>query len=116
MSTANHETNRPPVDQDVEIRIINFRNFTIAALVNFTVLIILVGMLWFWIEAVPSTIPVPFPLCWVGIVCLYFGTIARNASLFQIIGAIASYHMSEIEDETRSRNRDLGTRTIDLED
>ncbi|ORY15244.1 hypothetical protein BCR34DRAFT_612202 [Clohesyomyces aquaticus] len=64
MSTAKHETNRPLVDYDVEIRIRDFGNFTIAALCDFTVLILLVGILWFWTKAVPSTIPMPFPLRW----------------------------------------------------
>lgn len=116
MSTPMHETNRPPVDHDVEIRIRDFRHFTVAALCNFTVLIVLMGVLWFWIKAVASTFFMPFPLRWACIVFLYLDTIAKNAWLFQSIIAITRIHMSEINDEKRSRNRDLGARTTNLED
>jgi hypothetical protein len=116
MSTAEDETYHHSIDHDVEIRVRNFRIFTIAALRNFTILIILVGIFWVYIEAIPSTIPMPFPVRWICIVCLYLDTIARNAWLIRIIDAIARIHMSKIEDENRSRNRDLGTRTTDLED
>jgi hypothetical protein len=116
MSTAKHETNRPPIDHDVETRIRNFGNLTIAALGNFTVLVILAGMLWIWIEVVPSTLPMPISLRWACIVLLYLGTIARNAWFFQIVIATTRVRISEIEDEKSSRNRDLGTRTTNLED
>lgn len=116
MSTAECETNRPPVGHDIEIRIRNFRNFTIVALSNFTVLIVLVGMLWFWIKALPSTIPMPSPLRWACIICLYLSAIARHLWLFQCIIALTRIHRSEIEEEKRSRHRDLGARTADLED
>ncbi|KAF1997449.1 hypothetical protein P154DRAFT_578870 [Amniculicola lignicola CBS 123094] len=121
-------------DHDVEIRIRDFRNFTIAALRNFAILIVLVGMLWLctqavpstipmpillrwlWSKAVPSAIPIPFLFRWAFIVCLYLGFIAKNALLFQTIIVITRTHMSDIEEENRSQNRDLGTRTTNLED
>ncbi|KAF2446708.1 hypothetical protein P171DRAFT_383495, partial [Karstenula rhodostoma CBS 690.94] len=114
MSTPKHEPNRPPVDQDIEIRIRDFGNFTIAALCNFTVLVVHVGMLWFSTKAVPSTIPMPFPLRWACIVCLYLK--ARNTWLFQSIIAIKRTKMSDIEHEKRSRNRNSGSHSTNLED
>lgn len=115
MSTTKHETNRPQVDHDVEIRIKNFRNFMIVALCNFTSLIFLVGTLWVYIKVVPSTIPMPFPLRWACIMCLYIGTIVENAFFFRII-TMTRIHMSEILDENRPRTQDLGARTTNLED
>jgi hypothetical protein len=116
MSTAKHETNRPPINHDVDIRIKNFGNLTIEALGNITVLIVLVGMLWFWIEFVPSTPAMPFSLRWACIVVLYLGTISENALFFRIVIATTRVRISEIEVEKRSGNRDLGTHTTDLED
>jgi hypothetical protein len=116
MSTTKPETKRHPVDHDIEIRIRDFRNLTIAALGNIITLTIHVGTLWFWIKVVPSTVSMSFYLRWPLIVFLYLGTIAKNASHFQNINAITRLHMSSIEDEKRSRNPDVETRTINLED
>ncbi|RMZ67730.1 Zinc finger transcription factor ace1 [Pyrenophora seminiperda CCB06] len=98
MPTTKHETNRPPVKHNVEIRIRNFKNFTITALCNFTVLIVLVGIFWFWVNAIPSTAPIPFHLRWPCIMCLYLGTIARTPPwLLQAIIFIRTEHMSKID-------------------
>jgi hypothetical protein len=116
MSTTEHEAHHRSIDHDVEIRVKNFRNATIVALCNFTILIILVGMFWFYIQVVPPSVPIPFPMRWIYIVVLYFHTVSRNAWLIHIICAIARTHISEIEDASRSRTRDLETRTTDFED
>jgi hypothetical protein len=112
MSITKHEINRPQIDHDFEIRIRNFRHLTIAALGNFTVLIVLVAPLWLFIKAVPSHVP----LRWACILGTYLGTMAEKAWLFNIIIAMTRVRISEIENEQRSRNRDLGTRTTDFED
>lgn len=114
MPTTKHENHHPSIDRDVEIRARKLRLRMIVALCNFSVLIILLGIFWLYIRAIPSSMP--FPMRWICIVCLYLETIAKNAWLIQIIDAIGRKHMSKLEDENRSRNRDLMTRTADLED
>jgi hypothetical protein len=116
MSAARHETNRLPINHDVDIRIRNFGNLTIEALGNFTVLIAHVGILWFWMTTVSSTLDMPFPLLWACILVLYLGTIAKNVLFFRIVIAITRVRISENEDEKRSWNRDLGPHTTNLED
>ncbi|KAH9871553.1 hypothetical protein J1614_005808 [Plenodomus biglobosus] len=116
MSAAKHETNRPPVDHDVEIRMRNFGNFTIAALRKFAILVLLVRTLLLCVKAVPSTMPMPYPLRWACIVSLYLSIIARYARPFQFIIAMTRIHMSEIEDKKCSSNQGFGTRTTNLED
>lgn len=116
MSAAKHETNCPPVDQDIERRIRNFRNLTIAALCNITVLVYLVGPLWVTIKAVPSTNSVSFPLRWGVIVLVYLSIIAQNAKALRSFIFLSAKFMSELDDEERSRNPDLGTCITNLED
>jgi branched-subunit amino acid ABC-type transport system permease component len=116
MSTAKDETNCPPADQNVERRIKNFRNLTITALCNITVLILLVVPLWMSIPAFPFTYSMSFPLRWVCIVFVYLEFIFKNAKILRILTSIGEVFRSESEREDRSPNPDLGTRITNLED
>jgi hypothetical protein len=116
MSTATNETNRPPVDHDIEIRIRRFRNSTVMALRNSIVLIVLVLMLWFYTNVIPSTVPIPVPLRWACIVCLYLSSIGSHTWLFHVFIAVTRMCMSEIENDKRPQNHDLETRLTNHED
>jgi hypothetical protein len=116
MSATKHKTSCPPTDQYVERRIQKFKNLTISALCNITVLVYLFGPLWAWIKAVPSTNSVPYLLRWGAIVLLYLGTIAESAKGLQIFILISAKFMRELDNEEQSRNPDLRTRITNLED
>jgi hypothetical protein len=116
MSATAHETNPPPIDHDVEIRIKNFRNFTAAALRNFTVLIFFVVTFWVCTRVVPFTISMPFLSRWTCILCLYLGVMVRIALFFRTINKIANRYMPAVEKDKNLRDQDLGTCTTDLED
>jgi hypothetical protein len=116
MSTAKREPKRPSVDANLEGRIKNFKNLTIAALCDITVLVFLIGPLWFSIKFVPSTNSMSFPLRWGSIVVVYLSIITKNAEGLRSFILMRGKLMSELEDEEHSRNWDLDTRITILED
>jgi hypothetical protein len=116
MSSTKPEFNRHPSAYNAELRLRNFRIFSIVALCHYTVLIILVGTLWFCIQAIPVTIPMPLPMRWVCIVILWLEMTSKIALPLKIIIDLAAQHTSKMDDENRSRDYDLVTRTTNLED
>ncbi|KAH4085474.1 hypothetical protein HBH98_130390 [Parastagonospora nodorum] len=116
MSSTKPKSNRHPSAYNAELRLSNFGVFSIVALRDYTILIIFVGTFWFWIQAIPATVPIPFPMRWACIVAFWLETISKNAFFFKIITALAAQCISKIEDENHSRDCDLATRTTNLED
>ncbi|KAH3976342.1 hypothetical protein HBH69_086330 [Parastagonospora nodorum] len=116
MSSTKPKSNRHPSAHNAELRLWNFGVFSIVALCDYTILIIFVGTFWFWIQAIPATVPMPFPMRWACIVAFWLEKISKNAFFFKIITALAAQCISKIEDENHSRDYDLATRTTNLED